>query len=48
MDKRDKVTLVAVALPDTYVEHGNVAKLKSILGIDAMSIVNRIKTLINK
>ena len=47
-DKRDKVTLVSVALPDTYVEHGNVAKLKSILGIDAMSIVNRIKTLINK
>ena len=47
-DKRDEVTLVSVALPDTYVEHGNVAKLKSILGIDAMSIVNRIKTLINK
>ncbi|MCQ2542051.1 MAG: 1-deoxy-D-xylulose-5-phosphate synthase [Lachnospiraceae bacterium] len=47
-DKKDKVTLVSVALPDTYVEHGNVAKLKSILGIDAMSIVNRIKTLINK
>lgn len=47
-DKREKVTLVSVALPDTYVEHGNVAKLKSILGIDAMSIVNRIKTLINK
>lgn len=47
-DKREKVTLVSVALPDTYVEHGNVAKLKSILGIDAISIVNRIKTLINK
>lgn len=47
-DKRERVTLVSVALPDTYVEHGNVAKLKSILGIDAISIVNRIKTLINK
>ncbi len=46
--EKKNVTLVSIALPDTYVEHGNVAKLKSILGIDAESIVNRIKSLINK
>ena len=31
-----------IALPDIYVEHGNVEILKSELGVDAESIVKRI------
>lgn len=48
LDGKRDVTLMSVSLPDTYIEHGNVAKLKSILGIDTTSIVQKIKTLINK
>ncbi len=38
----DAAKLLNVAIPDTYVEHGNVAKLKHELGIDAEGVVNMI------
>ena len=34
--------LVNIAIPDAYVEHGNVELLKQEIGIDAGSIVKRI------
>lgn len=43
--KKD-VTLIPVHLPDEYIEHGNVDKLKSILGIDADGIVEKIKSVV--
>ena len=32
-----------IALPDAYVEHGNVSLLRSDLGIDSDSILKKIK-----
>lgn len=37
-----KVKVMHVAIPDTYVEHGSVDKLKEMIGIDAASISKRI------
>lgn len=37
------VNVVAVTLPDAYVEHGNVELLKKEVGIDTESIVDKIK-----
>ena len=37
------VKVVAITLPDAYVEHGNVELLKKEVGIDTESIVDRIK-----
>ena len=37
-----KARLVNIALPDDYVEHGNVEQLKEDLEIDAKSIANKI------
>lgn len=34
--------IITVAIPDEYVEHGNVELLKEEIGIDAQSIINRI------
>ena len=38
----DKVRIMHVAIPDTYVEHGSVDQLKKMIGIDAASITGRI------
>ena len=32
-----------IAIPDGYVEHGNVSKLRSDLGIDSDSILEKLK-----
>ena len=45
MDRKKKnAVLLSVAVPDEYVEHGNVELLKQEIGIDADSIVKRIIT----
>ena len=41
-DKAYKVKVFTVALPDAYVEHGSVTKLREILKIDSDSIIKRI------
>ena len=41
--KRYKATVLPVNIPDEYVEHGNVDVLKKEIGIDADSIVGKIK-----
>ena len=38
----NQVKLIHVAIPDAYVEHGSVDKLKEMLGLDATSIADRI------
>lgn len=42
MDVFDRISVMHVSIPDAYVEHGNVDKLKSMLGIDAESVTNNI------
>jgi len=37
-----KAKIINIALPDSYVEHGDVSILREILGIDSESIVNKI------
>ncbi|WP_125143312.1 1-deoxy-D-xylulose-5-phosphate synthase [Clostridium transplantifaecale] len=37
------IKVVNIALPDAYVEHGNVSKLRSDLGIDSDSILEKLK-----
>ena len=39
-----KVKVLNIALPDAYVEHGNVSVLRKGLGIDRDSIIQRLKT----
>ena len=39
-------TVLPIAIPDTFVEHGNVDVLKEMLGIDASSIADRITKII--
>lgn len=39
-----QVKVLNIALPDAYVEHGNVSVLREGLGIDSDSIINRLKT----
>ena len=34
--------VINIAIPNAYVEHGNVEQLKKILGIDAESVAARI------
>ncbi len=41
------VRVLNVALPDAYVEHGNVSKLREMLGIDSDSIMERMKRELN-
>ena len=43
IEKELKVKQVAITIPDEYVEHGNVELLKKEVGIDADSIIERIK-----
>lgn len=41
------IDVMTVAIPDAYVEHGNVTQLKKLLGIDADSVAERILKKIN-
>ena len=41
-DKGYDVKVVLITLPDAYVEHGNVSKLREALGIDSLSIFKKI------
>ena len=41
-DKDYKVKVETIALPDAYVEHGSVARLRELLKIDSDSIIKRI------
>ena len=36
--------MLPIALPDAYVEHGNVSVLREGLGIDSDSIIRKLKT----
>ena len=38
-----KAGFLQIAIPDAYVEHGNVEQLKQEIGIDAGTIVEKIK-----
>lgn len=42
-EENSSMSILSIAIPDTYVEHGNVKILKELLRMDADSIVNRIK-----
>lgn len=46
--KAEATQLLNIALPDEYVEHGNVDILRKEVGIDAETIQNRIETLLYK
>ena len=37
------VKVLNIALPDAYVEHGNVSRLREALGIDSDSIVEKMR-----
>ena len=38
-----QIQVLNIALPDAYVEHGNVSKLREGLGIDSDSVIRRMK-----
>jgi 1-deoxy-D-xylulose-5-phosphate synthase len=38
-----EVSVMNITLPDDYVEHGDVTKLRSVLGIDSDSIMEKIE-----
>lgn len=41
-DKYPDIRVIQVALPDAYVEHGNVTALREMLGIDSDSVIRKI------
>lgn len=41
-EKNPQIPVLQIALPDAYVEHGNVTKLREMLGIDSDSVLRRI------
>ena len=41
-DKKFDVRVILITLPDAYVEHGNVSKLREVLGINSESILRKI------
>lgn len=41
-DKGYNIKVVLITLPDAYVEHGNVSKLREALGIDSSSILKKV------
>ena len=41
-DKYPGIRVIQIALPDAYVEHGNVTALREMLGIDSDSVIRRI------
>ena len=38
-----EIRVIQIALPDAYVEHGNVSVLREMLGIDSDSVLKRIE-----
>ena len=38
-----QVKVLNIALPDAYVEHGNVSRLRECLGIDSDSVIRRMR-----
>lgn len=42
-EKYPHIRVIQVALPDAYVEHGNVTVLRAMLGIDSDSVIRRIE-----
>jgi 1-deoxy-D-xylulose-5-phosphate synthase len=42
LDEQIPISLLRVAIPDQFVEHGSVDRLRQMLGIDAASIRQRI------
>lgn len=42
-DHYPEIRVIQVALPDAYVEHGNVSLLREMLGIDSDSVIRRIR-----
>lgn len=42
-DKYPDIQVIQIALPDAYVEHGNVSLLREMLGIDSDSVIRRIE-----
>lgn len=43
-ENHPEIHVIQVALPDAYVEHGNVSLLREMLGIDSDSVIKRIFT----
>ena len=42
--KHPEIRVIQIALPDAYVEHGNVSVLREMLGINSDSVIRRIET----
>ena len=42
-EKHPEIRVIQIALPDAYVEHGNVSVLREMLGIDSDSVLKRIE-----
>ena len=42
-EKHPEIHVIQIALPDAYVEHGNVSVLREMLGINSDSVIRRIE-----
>jgi 1-deoxy-D-xylulose-5-phosphate synthase len=42
--KHQNIKLINIAVPDMFIEHGGVGELQKKFGLDAESIINRIKS----
>ena len=42
-EKYPEICVIQIALPDAYVEHGNVSVLREMLGINSDSVIRRIE-----
>ena len=42
MDRQASNRLLRIGLPDSFVQHGSIKELKTMLGIDPQSVVNKI------
>ena len=42
-EKHPEIRVIQIALPDAYVEHGNVSVLREMLGINSDSVIRRIE-----
>lgn len=47
-DHNPEIRVIQVALPDAYVEHGNVTTLRAMLGIDSDSVMEQILPILEK
>ena len=43
-EKHPEIRVIQIALPDAYVEHGNVSVLREMLGINSDSVIRRIES----